>query len=184
MRKHNNKGAQRHGYHSPTYRQNCIMDKEGIQWMPKFWKKDNHTTNYDCNDKTELVYQKKYKEQLDTIKWVEETYGKDDWNEGDFYIWLIKPIEEKLKAPDADFSYDGTHKALMPALILAGSNEFKWRHFWKTHKGNWYRKIRVPSLKRNKSEWQKFYNEFPDIAAEVRLGNRRFINGAKLKYIW
>lgn len=45
-------------------------------------------------------------------------------------------------------------------------------------------KIRVPSLKRNKSVWEKFYNTFPSIAADVRTGKERFINGAKLKYIW
>lgn len=161
------------------------MKKEGISWMPPAsWHFDNNRANYDYAEETEKVYQKAVKSQNERIKWLENEYGTDDWGEDDTYTWLKKPIEEKLKAPDADFSYDGCHKNLMPALVLACSNENKRKHFWRTHKGNWHWKIRVPSLKRNKSEWMKFYNEFPEVAAEVRLGNRRFINGAKLKYIW
>lgn len=169
----------------PTYRLNQSMEEQGIRWMPVApWHLDNNRANYDYANETEKAYQKALKDQNETIKWAEETYGLDDWGEDDFYTWLIKPVEEKLKAPDADFSYDGRHKALMPALAIAGSHESKKRHFQRTHKGNWYWKIRVPSIKRGKSEWVKFYNEFPDIAADVRLGNRRFVNGAKLKYIW
>ena len=72
---------------------------------------------------------------------------------------------------------------MKPADAYCGSYARKERYNW-AHKGNGYKRIRVPSLKRNNAEWARFYNEFPRIAAEVRLGNRRFINGAKLKYIW
>ena len=44
-------------------------------------------------------------------------------------------------------------------------------------------RIRVPSMKRNNHEWEGFYRLFPSIAVEVALGERRFIDGAKLKYI-
>ena len=46
-----------------------------------------------------------------------------------------------------------------------------------------YQRVRVPSMKRNIREWEGFYRLFPTIAVEVALGERRFIDGAKLKYI-
>lgn len=167
--------------HWPTWRMKNEMQVEGIRWMPEpSWKKDNNAPNYEFKDETEEAYQKAVKDQNERIKRAEDQYGKDDWDEGDYYTWLIKPIEEKLKAPDSDFSYDGMHKNLMPALTVCDRDY----HFRATHKGGRYSRIRVPSMKRGKTEWHKFYNVFPEIAAQVRLGNRRFINGAKLKYIW
>ena len=46
-----------------------------------------------------------------------------------------------------------------------------------------YTRIRVPSLKRNNTEWEHFYRTFPSIAIKVALGDERFCDGAKLKYI-
>ena len=46
-----------------------------------------------------------------------------------------------------------------------------------------HQRVRVPSMKRNNHEWEGFYRLFPTIAVEVALGERRFIDGAKLKYI-
>ena len=147
--------------------------------------KDNDKPNSMYKDKTEEVYRKYVEEQNKTIKWFEDI---DEDGEGfgpeDEYTWLVKPIKEKLKAPDSDFVSDGCHKSMNPLLIMNRENAVAW--FNREHKGSCYGafRIRVPSLKRGKQEWSKFYNEYPDIAAEVRFGNRRFYNGAKLKYIW
>ena len=46
-----------------------------------------------------------------------------------------------------------------------------------------HQRIRVPSMKRSNKEWEKFYRLWPSIACEVAIGKRRFIDGAKLKYI-
>lgn len=161
------------------------LESEGIRWMPPaFYHFDNYASNYDFRNDTEKAYQKAIEKQNETIKWFEDI-DEDGigYDEEDKYTWLKKPIEEKLKAPDADFSYDGIHKSMIPGLGFGDKNTRR-KHFSGVHKGNRYSKIRVPSMKRSKTEWQKFYNVFPDIAAQVRLGNRRFINGAKLKYIW
>ena len=164
----------------PTYRFNRLMEKRGLRWLPvEPWRFDNNKHNYDFKDDTEEEYQEALKEQQKTVKWFEENDGSD----ADEYLWLIKPVEEKLKAPDSEFMYQGLHKAMMPLIACSGRNAERNLFSW-AHKGNGHTKIRVPSLKRNKAEWSKFYNEFPRIAAEVRLGNRRFVNGAKLKYIW
>lgn len=148
-------------------------------------EKDNDAPNSMYKDNTEEVYRKYVEKQNETIKWFEDC---DEDGEGfgpeDAYTWLVKPIEEKLKAPDSDFATDGCHKSMNPFLIMSKANQREW--YKHAHKGSACGafRVRVPSMKRSKQEWSKFYNEFPDIAAEVRLGNRRFYNGAKLKYIW
>ena len=147
--------------------------------------RDNDAPNSMYKDDTEKVYQEYVKEQNRTIKWFEDI---DEDNEGygpeEEYTWLKKPIEEKLKAPDSDFTANGKHKSMNPLLIMNRENAVAW--FNREHKGSAFGafRVRVPSLKRSKQEWCKFYNEFPKIAADVRYGNRRFYNGAKLKYIW
>jgi hypothetical protein len=159
------------------------MEKRGLRWLPvEPWRFDNNSHNYDFKRRTEEEYQKALKSQEEKIRWYAEVDEGDD-EPGTAPWWLKLPIEEKLKAPDSDFVYDGLHKSLMPVIICSGRNAER-SLFRGNHKGSGYKRIRVPSMKRNNAEWYKFYNEFPRVAAEVRLGNRRFINGAKLKYIW
>ena len=38
-------------------------------------------------------------------------------------------------------------------------------------------------MKRSNKEWEKFYRLWPSVDCEVATGERRFIDGAKLKYI-
>lgn len=167
----------------PSLRMKEQMEASGCQWMPKD-KRDNKSPNYECRDIVEEAYQMKIKEYERTMKWFESLYEPGEEVDAEEYLWLKLPINEKLKAPDSDFIYDGLHKSMMPTICCSGREAFR-RVFKDAHKGNWiYWRVRVPSLKRGKSTWQKFYNEFPTIAAEVKLGNRRFVNGAKLKYIW
>lgn len=167
----------------PTYRFIKRLEKQGLRWLPpEPWRFNNNKHNYDFKEETEEEYQKALKRQEETIRWYADVdEGVDE--PGTAPWWLKLPIEEKLKAPDSDFMYDGLHKSMMPVIACSGRNAER-SLFSGKHKGNGYKRIRVPSLKRNNAEWSKFYNEFPAIAAEVRLGNRRFVNGAKLKYIW
>ncbi len=167
-----------------THRLNQKMKEEGIRWMPPRDKRDNKATNYDHKDYTEEVYQKKAEDYEDTIRWFESLCESGEECDAEEYLFLKLPIEERLKAPDADFSYDGMHKSFMPAMGF-GDRQTRREHFAKSHKGGWlWWRVRVPSLKKGIATWKRFYNEWPEIAAEVRLGTRRFANGAKLKYIW
>ena len=181
-----NIGQRRRASHSPTYRFRVALGKLGLHWTPPMVNTDNSITNYDAKEKygekAEEEYRLALSRQQERIKQFAEVDEGDD-KPGSEPWWLKLPVEEKLKAPDADFMYEGLHKALKPADAYCGSYARRERYNW-AHKGNGYKRIRVPSMKRNNAEWAKFYNEFPRIAAEVRLGNRRFINGAKLKYIW
>lgn len=144
--------------------------------------KDNSAPNYECREEVEKEYQKYLKEKENSLKWIIEQYTNEDGTidpdlyEDEYYLFLKMTPKERLSIPDSKFVGDGTWDSNFdePFSDLKISS----------HKGNRYTRIRVPSLKRGKSTWQRFYNEFPSVAAEVRWGDRRFINGAKLKYIW
>ena len=43
--------------------------------------------------------------------------------------------------------------------------------------------IRVPSMKRSEREWVNFYRTFPLLAADVAIGEERFCDGARLRYV-
>ena len=159
------------------------MEKEGITWTPPRDERDNRATNYEIGDKLEEVYQRVVKRYEDTMAWIADQYEPGEEIDSDNYLFLKLPIEEKLKLPDSEFMYEGMHKSLMPAIVCVGKGAH-YRHFATTHKEGRCSRIRVPSLKRGNDTWKRFYNEFPHVAAEVRYGVRRFINGAKLKYIW
>lgn len=159
------------------------MDEMGYSWMPPRDKRDNRAPNYSSNIAVEEAYQEKAKEYEGTMKWFESLYEPGEEVDAEEYLFLKLPIEEKLKAPDSDFIYEGLHKSMMPAIGCSG-REVRRKHFEHAHKGNYYWRVRVPSMKRDNTTWRRFYNEFPEIAAEVRLGTRRFVNGAKCKYIW
>ena len=167
----------------PTLRMKETLMHEGRHWMPLRDNRDNRKTNYDSGDSIEVAYKKMLKKYEDTMKWFESLYEPGEEVDAEEYLFLKLPVEEKLKAADADFSYNGLHKSMMPA-IGCSSRAVEREHFTKNHKGGLYWSIRVPSLKRDNTTWKRFYNTFPEIAAEVKLGIRRFINGAKLKYIW
>ena len=143
--------------------------------------KDNSTPNYECREEVEKEYQKYLKEKENSLKWIIEQYTNEDGTidtdlyEDEYYLFLKMTPKERLSIPDSKFVGDGTWNSKTCPNKNGNLS---------THKGGWHRRIRVPSLKREKATWQKFYNEFPIVAAEVRWGDRRFINGAKLKYIW
>ena len=160
------------------------MDEMGHTWMPGRDKRDNKATNYDSNANVEVAYQKKVKDYEDTMRWFESLYEPGEEIDADEYIFLKLPLEEKMKAPDSDFIYEGLHKSMMP-VIICSDRESHRNVFKRAHKSNWLHwRVRVPSMKRDNATWRRFYNMFPDIAAEVRLGTRRYVNGAKCKYIW
>ena len=172
----------RRSYHTPTWRQCRQMEAEGIHWTPPRDKRDNRATNFDYKEDTEAEYQEYLKSKEKSLKWVIDSYTNEDGTidqdlyEDDYYLFLKMTPKERTELPDSLFVGDGTWNSSFDSGF-AGLTVT-------SHKGNRYTRIRVPSLKRGKSTWQKFYNEFPGIAAEVRFGERRFINGAKLKYIW
>lgn len=177
------RGQKRRSWHSASYRLNCQMEKEGITWTPPLDNRDNRATNYDSGNEAEEEYLSTVKHYERTMAWFADQYEPGEEIDAEEYLFLKLPIEEKLKLPDSEFMYEGMHKSMMPA-IGCDSKLTHNRLFAENHKDGRYYRVRVPSLKRSNNTWVKFYNEFPSIAAEVRIGVRRFINGAKLKYIW
>lgn len=181
MRRGHKSKYDRHSWHCSTWRLKCKMEYEGIKWMPPRDKRDNVATNYDSKNEVEKEYIEFLKKMEDTLQWLIEQYTNEDGTidtdlyEDEYYLFLTMTPKERLSVPDSKFIGDGTWNSITWPYQKGKAS---------AHKGGRYTKIRVPSLKRGKSTWQKFYNEFPMLAAEVRWGNTRFINGAKLKYIW
>ena len=177
-----NKSRERNRPHCPTVGQCRMMRELGLNWEPPRDKRDNRASKYEYKDNTESIYKSYIKKREENLKNIIKCYTNDDGSidsdlyEDENYMFLMMTIQERLNIPDSRFVGDGTFDSNFdePFSDLTITS----------HKGNRYTRIRVPSLKRGKSTWQRFYNEFPDIAAEARFGDRRFINGAKLKYIW
>ena len=132
------------------------------------FKTDNSFTKYDDNDTIEPLEVKLKK----TIKKEFES-----WN-NPYYFDVINPQEpsykhEYKKIPDYDIE-EGDYPSIREMLTMDDS---------KFNRSNRHQRIRVPSMKRSNKEWEKFYRLWPSIACEVATGKRRFIDGAKLKYI-
>lgn len=164
-----------------SFRMYQKMKAAGIKWMPGRDKRDNRATNYDMSDRVEEQYKRYTKEKENTLQWVIDSYKNEDGTidpdlyEDEYYKFLTMSPSERAALPDSLFVGNGTWNSRTNSYVKGKPSE---------HKGGRYTRIRVPSLKRSRSTWQKFYNEFPKLAAEVRWGDTRFINGAKLKYIW
>ena len=176
-----NKNQKRPSYHYPTLRMKIQMRKEGLKWMPKDLR-DNKASNFYFKDEVEKEYKEFLNRKEKSLKWIIEQYTNEDGTinqdlyDDEYYQFLKMTPQERLSIPDSKFVGDGTwnsqfSRGFMGSVVTS-------------HKGNHWTRIRVPSLKREKATWQKFYNEFPSIAAEVRWGYRRFVNGAKCEYIW
>lgn len=141
-------------------------------------KPDNYFTKYDDYEDYD---------DNDTIKPLEEplevklkkTIKKEfeSWN-NPCYVEVINPEEpfykhKYKKIPDYDIE-EGDYPSIREMLSMDDS---------KYNRNDKHQRIRVPSMKRSNKEWEKFYRLWPSIACEVATGERRFIDGAKLKYI-
>lgn len=78
---------------------------------------------------------------------------------------------------------NGIQKDFEPSQTIRERLEKDDAAFRNTSIAQRYTRIRVPSLKRNNTEWENFYRTFPHLAVDVALGKERFCDGAKLKYI-
>lgn len=166
--------------HSTTNHQ-LLREIIRSRWMPRFDRRYNKITNYAARDRMEKEYQEFLQRQDERLKNLISLYRNEDGTidhelfEDKIYQFLTMSTQERLAIPDSKFTGDGTYDSIC------------WPHppgKTSCHKGGLYTKYRVPSLRRSKATWEKFYNTFPWLAAEVRFGYRRFINGAKLKHIW
>ena len=105
---------------------------------------------------------------------------RDEWRIP-YYIDYID--EHQWELPESErkemrFYYKpGDKKTIREVLAM---DDAKFRN---TRDAKYFQCIRVPSLKRSNKEWENFYRTFPWIGADVAIGNERFCDGAKLKYI-
>lgn len=152
------------------------------RWMrfhsPKFSHKDNNVRKY---DDMEMVYCRFVKiDSLEDVIRKAIQKERDEWRTP---YWIVEAENYRYDVPDDQKKYKKEHitpedqKTIREALA---EDDAKYRN---TSLARRHRYVRVPSLKRSDREWVNFYRTWPWIAKEVALGNERFADGAKLKYI-
>ena len=119
---------------------------------------------------------------------LEETIRKAIRKERDYWrtpYWIVEAEEYPYSVPDDQKKYKKQHWAPEDCDTIRQKlsvDDSKYRNTWQA-KGRGHQKVRVPSLKRSDREWMNFYRSFPEIAKTVAIGDERFVDGAKLKYI-
>ena len=144
------------------------VDYSYMKSAERSFRPDNFFTKYDYNDDAETLEDK-------IKKAIKEEF--ESWN-NPHYVEVINPedpcYEHEYKTiPDYDIE-EGDYPSIREMLAMDDS---------KFDRNNRHQRIRVPSMKRSNKEWEKFYRLWPSVACEVAIGERRFIDGAKLKYI-
>lgn len=108
---------------------------------------------------------------------------RDSWRTP---YWIVEAEEYEYNVPDNQKKYKKQHwteEDNTSIREVLAEDDSKYRSTWfALGLGGLYR-IRVPSLKRSDKEWINFYRTYPSIAKVVAIGEERFCNGAKLKYI-
>ena len=126
---------------------------------------------------------RKYHNVHDVLEDVVRDKIRKDRNEWRTPYYIDYIDEHQWELPEAErkemrFYYEpGDIKTIRELLAM---DDAKFRN---TGYAKRFQRIRVPSLKRTDKEWENFYRTFPWLGAEVAVGNERFCDGAKLKYI-
>ena len=149
------------------------VDYNYMKTAERSFRPDNYITQYD--DKDGFWWKSQATLEDDVKNAIKKAF--DAWN-NPFYCEVINPEaeiwEQKYKhVPDYDIE-EGDYPSIRELLAQDDS---------KFDRNDRFQRIRVPSMKRSNKEWEKFYRVWPSIACEVAVGKRRFIDGAKLKYI-
>lgn len=149
------------------------VDYNYMKSAERSFRPDNYLTKYD--DKDGFWWKSQATLEDDVKNAIKKAF--DAWN-NPFYCEVINPEaeiwEQKYKhVPDYDIE-EGDYPSIRELLAQDDS---------KFDRNDRFQRIRVPSMKRSNKEWEKFYRVWPSIACEVAVGKRRFIDGAKLKYI-
>lgn len=152
------------------------------RWMrfhsPKFPHKDNDVRRYDDIKKAYGNWIER--ESLEDVIRKAIREERDEWRTP---YWIVEAEDYRYDVPDDQKKYKKEHftpedkQTIREALA---EDDAKYRS---TSLARRHRYVRVPSLKRSGREWVNFYRTWPWIAKEVALGNERFADGAKLKYI-
>ena len=160
--------------HDPHHR-SMRWDYKSIKPQPQ---KDNDVKKYD--DIKKVFRGSEVRIQL------EDEIRKAIRNVRDYWRtpYSIEEIdEEQWRLPESERKYKRvyyTPEDQMTIRQLLAEDDAKYRNTFYARR---FQRIRVPSLKRSNKEWENFYRTWPGVAVQVAIGEERFIDGAKLKYI-
>ena len=161
--------------HNPNHRSERYKYSE-IKKQPH---RDNDVKRY--NDKEEYSYGRWINSKpLEDVIREAIREERDEWR---IPYWIVEAEDYPWDFPEDQKKYKKQHwtpedqQSIRQKLT---EDDSKYRG---TSLAKRQRFVRVPSLKRSEREWVNFYRTWPSIAKEVAIGNERFVDGAKLKYI-
>ena len=149
------------------------VDYNYMKSAERSFRPDNFLTKYDDNEGVMWKSQETLEDEIKKV--IKEEF--ELWN-NPYCLEVINPDSpsyehEYKKVADYDIQ-EGDYPSIREKLAMDDS---------KFDRNDRHQRIRVPSMKRSNKEWEKFYRLWPSVAREVAIGKRRFIDGAKLKYI-
>ena len=131
--------------------------------------KDNHIKRYmTVNNRLEDVVRKAICQE------------RDSWRTP---YWIVEAEDYRYDVPDNQKKYKKqywTPEDQQTIRQILAEDDAKYRN---TSYARRMQGVRVPSMKRTNKEWENFYRTFPWLASKVAIGEERFCDGAKLKYI-
>jgi hypothetical protein len=106
--------------------------------------------------------------------------ARDDWRTP---YWFVEAEDYAWDFPEDQKKYKKQHWTPEDQQSIRQKLEEDDAKYRSTSYARRFQRIRVPSLKRTVREWTNFYRTWPWLAKEVAVGEERFIDGAKLRYI-
>ena len=157
--------------HDPKHR-SCRWDYKSIKKQPH---KDNDVRKYDTGERRIC-----WNESLEDVIRKAIRKARDYWRTP---YWIVEAEDYSYDVPDDQKKYKKEHFTPDDFLTIRQLLEQDDAKFRSTSLAKRCRYVRVPSLKRTDREWVNFYRTWPGIAEDVAIGEERFADGAKLKYI-
>ena len=162
-------------HHDPKHRYAGGLYKK----MAKQPQKDNDVTRYLDGETT-------YYGKIISCDTLEETIRKAIRKERDWWrtpYTLVEAEDYAWDFPDDQKKYVREYANPADCETIRDMLDKDDAYFRSTSLAKRQRYVRVPSLKRSNREWMNFYRTWPWIAAKVAIGEERFADGAKLKYM-
>ena len=157
--------------HNPKHRSRR-WDYKLIKKQPH---KDNDVRKYDTGERWMCR-----NESLEDVICKAIRKARDSWRTP---YWIVEAEDYSYDVPDDQKKYKKEHFTPDDSLTIRQLLEQDDAKFRSTSLAKRCRYVRVPSLKRTDREWVNFYRTWPGIAEDVAIGEERFADGAKLKYI-
>ena len=143
-----------------------------MRWTYRSIKKQPQKDNYARKYNESVPLEDKIREEIRKVR--------DFWRTP----YMLEEIDDtQWRLPEEERQYKKVYYTPEDQMTIRqrlAEDDAKYRNTFYARR---FQRIRVPSLKRSNKEWENFYRTWPGVAIQVAIGEERFIDGAKLKYI-